>query len=504
VVKLSSATLEGVKAQSVVVECTFTRALPSFSIVGSVTNDIQESKERTKAALGHIGFKFPPLKITINIAPASLYKTGAQIDLAIALAVALNDCELIEQADEFVVLGELGLDGAIKNTNQIFPIVLSLAKQDKKLKVITSKESAEYLSKIPNIEIYAVDNLAQAVAFMKGELALTHYVSVGFTTEFIEIDGERYYYDKNFELDFWDVRGQSAAKRAMLIASAGFHNILLEGSAGCGKSMMTKRLRHILPPMRLHEILHSAMLEFMEGKNPSFKPNRPFRCPHHTSTRASVLGGGSSRDGKPGEVALSNYGVLYFDELPFFDKAILEALREPMEDNRVLVSRVNTKNEYEASFLFAASQNPCPCGNLLSQSKECRCTEAEIQKYKNRLSEPFLDRIDLFVQTDETKSDEQPTLTSAQMHDAVLKAFKMQKSRGQQSFNGKLSEAQIDKLVLENEANDVINKAANRFGLSLRAINKIKKVARTIADLQECEVIEKGHVMEALSFRRRV
>jgi magnesium chelatase family protein len=502
-VKLSSATLEGIKAQIVIVECTFTRALPSFSIVGSVTNDIQESKERTKAALGHIGFKFPPLKITINIAPASLYKTGAQIDLAIALAVALNGEEIRADASEFIILGELGLDGAIKNTNHIFPVALSLARQHKTIKILTSRESAQYLSKIPNTEVYAVENLADAALFMKSELLVEPYIGDAVATEFLEIDGEKYYFDRNFELDFWDVKGQAIAKRAMLIASAGFHNILLEGSAGCGKSMMTKRLRYILPPMQLHEILHSAMLDFMEGKVPSFRPHRPYRAPHHTSTRASVLGGGSSRDGKPGEVALSNFGVLYFDELPFFDRAILEALREPMEDNRVLVSRVNTKNEYEASFLFAASQNPCPCGNLLSSQKECRCTESEIQKYKNRLSEPFLDRIDLFVQTDETKSDEKPTLTSSQMQDAIINAFKMQKGRNQQNLNGKLSESKIDRLAMENDAQDTMHQAANRFGLSLRAINKVKKVARTIADLEECDMVAKRHILEALSFRRR-
>jgi len=503
VIKLKSATLDGIKAQVVDVECSFTRALPSFSIVGSVTNDIQESKERTKAALGSIDFKFPPLKITINIAPASLYKTGAQIDLAIALAVALNGEQTIEACHEFLILGELSLDGSIKNTNQIFPIVLSLAKENKNLKILTSKDSAEYLSKIPNIEIYAVENLNDAIMFMSGESRLEPYEGSSLKMEFVEFDGNKFYFDRNFELDFYDVRGQIIAKRAMLIAAAGFHNILLEGSPGCGKSMMTKRLRFIMPPMELSEILHSAMLDFMDGKNPTFKPNRPFRNPHHTSTRASVLGGGSSRDGKPGEVALSNFGILYFDELPCFDRAILEALREPMEDNRVLVSRVNTKNEYEASFLFAASQNPCPCGNLLSSQKECRCTEAEIQKYKNRLSEPFLDRIDLYVQADETKADEKFTVTSAQMYDSVLNAFAMQKSRAQQVFNGKLSEAEIENLMIDGDATLLITQAAVRFGLSLRAINKVKKVSRTIADLEGAELIGKKHILEALSFRRR-
>jgi magnesium chelatase family protein len=459
--------------------------------------------QRTKAALGHIGFKFPPQKITINIAPASLYKTGAQIDLAIALAVALNDETLRDDFGELIILGELSLDGAIKNTNQIFPIALSLVKEIKSTRILTSKESAIFISKIPSVEVFGVDNLSEAVAFMKNELSIEPTKQDEYIYESIKINNLHYYYDRHFALDFADVRGQVLAKRAMMIAAAGFHNILLEGSPGCGKSMMTKRLRYILPPMELGEILHSAMLDFMEGKNPSFAPIRAFRNPHHTSTRASVLGGGSNRDGKPGEVALSNSGVLYFDELPYFDRAILEALREPMEDNRVLVSRVNTKNEYEASFLFAASQNPCPCGNLLSTHKECRCTEAEIQKYKNRLSEPFLDRIDLYIQADETKVDEKATTSSAEMFDLVLKAFEMQKSRGQENLNGKLSEAFIESLTFGDDAIMLISQAANRFGLSLRAINKVKKVSRTIADLEGTQIIAKKHILEALSYRRR-
>lgn len=502
-IKLKSATLDGIKSQIVDVECSFTRALPAFSIVGSVTNDIQESKERTKSALGHIGFKFPPLKITINIAPASLYKTGAHIDLAIALSVALNDEGCRDDLDKFFIFGELSLDGSIKNTNQIFPIVLSLANQYESIKVLVSNESASFLSKIPNVEIIAVDNLLDAVAFMKGDLKIQPYEEVQEKYESMELDGTKYYYNRNFELDFIDVRGQVVAKRAMLIAATGFHNLLLEGSPGCGKSMMTKRLRYIMPPMQLHEILNSAMLDFIEGKKPDFKPNRPFRNPHHTSTRASVLGGGSGRDGKPGEVALSNHGILYFDELPYFDKAILEALREPLEDNKVLVSRVNTKNEYDASFLFVSSQNPCPCGNLLSSTKECRCTEAELQKYKNRLSEPFLDRIDLYVQADEAKSDDKPTLSSSEMFAMILDGFKRQKMRSQSTLNGKMSEAEITLLTIEDDAIKVLDQASLRFGLSLRAINKVKKVSRTIADLDRSDNICKKHILEALSFRRR-
>lgn len=443
------------------------------------------------------------MKITVNLSPSDLKKDGSHFDLPIALGIALHDANLENSCfDDWVVMGELGLDGAIKPTQMIFPIALSLAKSLQTLKVLTSEESADHLSKIPGINVYAAKTLPEAIAILSSKQSIQPVQNQKFSCESLKIATREFFFQRSFALDFSDVKAQAVAKRAALIAAAGFHNILLEGSPGCGKSMILKRLRYILPPSTLEEILQSAMLDFLDAKEPDFSPVRKFRTPHHTATRASIFGGGS-RESRIGEVALAHGGMLYFDELPHFEKSTLEALREPLEDNRLLVSRVNSKIEYATSFLFAASQNPCPCGNLLSRTKECRCTSGEVQKYKNRLSEPFLDRIDLFVQMEEPLHDAKNDVSSGELFEQVLKAFAFQKSRGQEIFNGKLSESEVEALEIQSDAASVLLTAVQRFGLSLRSVAKVKKVARTLADLDESTTIGKKHILESLSFRRR-
>jgi magnesium chelatase family protein len=267
--------------------------------------------------------------------------------------------------------------------------------------------------------------------------------------------------------------------------------------------MIAKRMQHILPPMNLEEILESTKLKILDSKEIDFHPIRTFRSPHNSSTAGSIFGGGS-RNAKIGEVALANDGVLFFDELPHFGKKVLEQLREPLEDNVLLISRVNSKIKYPAKFLFVSAQNPCPCGNLLSQNKECRCSEVEIKRYKNKLSDPFLDRIDIFVQMQEINSDDKNITSSSKVFENVKKAFIMQKNREQKNLNGKMSDEEINKFcVLNDELKSIVNMATQRFNLSFRAINKVLKVARTIADIEQSTNIEKNHLMEALSFRRR-
>jgi magnesium chelatase family protein len=281
------------------------------------------------------------------------------------------------------------------------------------------------------------------------------------------------------------------------------HNYLMEGSPGCGKSMIAKRLPHILPPMEDGELLAVAKHRFLDGQTPDFAPARPFRSPHHTATPASIFGGGS-QSARIGEVALAHEGILFFDELPHFSKQVLEALREPMQDRRVHIARVHSKVSYEADFMFVAAMNPCPCGNLLSSSRPCRCSEAEIKRYRNRLSDPFLDRIDLFVTMQEVRSDDSPGIDSATMHRQVIDAFARQKERGQERLNGKLTEAEVDRFcTLDADAEGILSQAVQRFALSHRSIVSIKKVARTIADLEGSESIGKKHLLEALSYRRR-
>jgi len=498
--KINCATFYNAKAYVVEVESSFVRGLPSFNVVGLASNSIQESKERVKSALNFIGFKFPPLKVTINLSPSDLKKSGSHFDLAIALSIALQNDDI--DFGDFYIFGELGLNGKLKDTNSIFPLVLSLKEEIEKIKVLIPKESVDKVSKIPDIEIYSVDTLQEAVEFFKsGKKIKVDAQELNY--KYIKIGEERYYYFDIFEFDFFEVKGQDFAKRAALIAAAGFHNILFEGSPGCGKSMISKRLRYILPPLKLSEILEIAKLDAMDKNEPSFVPLRPFRSPHHSSTKASIFGGGSN-SAKIGEVALANRGILFFDELPHFSKNVLEALREPLEDRKILISRVNSKIEYNTDFLFVGAMNPCPCGNLLSTKKECRCTEKEIIKYKNRLSEPFLDRIDIYVQMSEIKKEDKSTINSKEMFKKVLKAFKMQIARGQKDFNGKLNEKEIKKFCnLSDEAKTILDNAIQRFNLSYRSINKVIKVSRTIADLQESKNIEKSHLLEALSYRKR-
>ncbi len=492
--------MDGFDARVVDVEVSFVRALPSFTIVGLAQASIQESKERVKSALGAVEFKFPPQKVTVNLSPSDLKKEGSHFDLPIALLIALQKSPV--SFDGFWAFGELGLDGRLKDTRSLFAILLSLAPKIKGQKIIIPKESFEKISKIPSLTLYPCRDLKSAIDLFEEEKT-PRRSTPDIDASFVRIGSERYFYSGMYPEDFADIKGQKIAKRGALIAAAGMHNILLEGSPGCGKSMTIKRLRHIMPPLSFDEILHNAKLQTLEGKEPDFTPLRPFRSPHHSSTRASIFGGGS-KQAKIGEVALADGGILFFDEFPHFQKSVLESLREPLEDHKVLISRVNTKIEYPTKFLFAAAMNPCPCGNLLSRTKECRCSELEINRYKARLSSPLLDRIDLYLQMEEIRPEDESDLTSKEMFEKVLDAFVMQKARGQKEMNGKMDEKDIEKFCgLSPQSEEILQNAIGRYDLSQRAIKKILRVARTIADLARSETISKSHLLEALSYRVR-
>ena len=501
--QLGCATLDGFDAKAVEVEVAFVRALPGFSIVGLAQTSIQESRERIKSALSAIGFKFPPQKITVNLSPSDLKKEGSHFDLPIALLIALQKNENINFND-FMVFGELGLDGRLKDTATLFAIILSLAKEGIAKKIIIPHESLEKISKIPGLTLYPAKTLQEAIdIFTHPDNALKINSGESLNYPFITVDNQRYYYSENYPVDFLDIKGQEHAKRAALIAACGMHNILFEGSPGCGKSMSAKRLPYILPPMSLDEILEKAKLDALEGKEPDFDVVRPHRAPHHSATRASLFGGGS-KQARIGEVSLANHGMLFFDEIPHFPKTILESLREPLEDHHLLISRVNTKIRYQTKFLFVAAMNPCPCGNLLSTAKPCRCSELEITRYKKRLSAPLLDRIDLYVQMSEITPHDRPTVSSRQMHEIVRRVFTVQKARGQSELNGKLTDREIQThCTLDTESQTILDNAVSRFDLSQRAINKTRKVARTIADIEGHTHIQKSDLLEALQYRFR-
>jgi len=402
-----------------------------------------------------------------------------------------------------MAFGELGLDGKLKDTSSIFPILLSLADVLDGKKIIVPKESMHKLSKIPALHLIAVDTLKEAIDVFAEKNILCQPTQAIIDAKTIMINNIQYYYQSEFLEDFSDIKGQSRAIRAALISACGMHNILFEGSPGCGKSMSAKRLRYILPPLTLQEILHRAKLDSLVGIEPEFIPLRESRAPHHSATKASVFGGGT-KSAQIGEIALSHNGILFFDELPHFPKSILEALREPLQDHKVLVSRVNSKIEYKTKFLFIGAMNPCPCGNALSKHKECRCSDLEVKRYKSRLSSPFLDRIELYVQMQEVAIDDSATTSSSLMYERVLLAFKRQKERGQRELNGKLSDSEIEKFCsLDNELKTLLNSAIIRYELSQRAINNIVKVARTIADIEDSDMILKSHLLEALSFRMK-
>lgn len=499
--KVYSGSFEGIAAKTVSVESSFSKGLPSFSIVGLGNASIQESKERIKSSLCANNYTFPPMRVIINLSPSDLKKEGTHFDLCGALLIALQKEEV--DFEDFYIFGELGLDGEVKETSSLFALILSLSQSGQMQKAIVPSSALEKLSCIPNTQFYGVSNLEECINFFTQNKERVPTSSKDYKHPFIQTKDSKLFYQEHYPFDFKEVKGQENAKRAALISATGMHNMLLEGSPGCGKSMIAKRLLYILPPLHMQEILENAKLNALEGIEPEFLPLRPFRHPHHTSTPASIFGGGSSHS-RIGEIGLAHGGILFFDELPSFSKNVLEALREPLEDKRIMISRVNTKIEYPTDIMFLAAMNPCPCGNLLHIQKSCRCTDLEVQRYKNRLSEPFLDRIDINIQMQPVSSDDKPSLSSSQMHQQVFKALKMRDTRKQTAPNGKLEDEDISKYCQINaDLQETLRKASENFSLSFRSVNKLLKVARTIADLESCESIEKGHLLEALSYRRR-
>lgn len=486
------------------IEATFLRALPSFEIVGLAGTTIKESAIRVKTAIATIGdFSFPAAKIVVNLSPTDIKKDGSHLDLPIALLILLQKTKF---RANFFVFGELGLDGSLKSSAELFSTLLFLSAKVENAKILVPKDIALKAAMIPNFQVFSVSNLNEAREFFINEkfnaTCLINAIHPLFE-DIMKIDNKTFVPNNNFELDFSDIKGQERAKRACVICACGMHNILFEGSPGCGKSMSAKRLRYILPPQSLEEILLASAYHSLSSLNTDFSAFRPFRSPHHTSTRSSIFGGGSGI-AKIGEVALANGGVLFFDEFPHFGKQILESLREPLEDNEINISRVNSKICYKTKFLFVAAMNPCPCGNAFSKVLTCHCSDKEILKYQNSISHALLDRIDMYVAMSEVNMNDKPTLSSEKMYKMVLEVFEIQVKRGQKDLNGKLSDKEIQKYcICDEEARNVLNRAIINYSLSQRGINKTLKIARSIADLDKSDIIKKPHILESLSFRMK-
>lgn len=497
--KTNTTSLIGLEGKLVEVESDITSGMPAFNIVGLPDSSIKESKDRVRVALVNSSYKFPAGRITINLSPADLKKEGTQLDLPIAISL-LSSMGVIDRAyDDYIFLGELSLDGRILPIRGALAMVISMREQGF-TKFIISEENKEECAIISDIEVYPFNKLNDVVAFLNGDLK----------KDFYKINPALLKEEISYDLDFKDLKGQENLKRALQIAAAGGHNLLMVGPPGSGKTFSAKHLPTILPDMSFEERVEVTKIYSIMGLLDSghLVSARPFRAPHHSSSQVALIGGGHSVP-KPGEITLAHRGVLFLDEFPEYQKNVIEALREPLENKEINVARAQASVKYPSDFILIAAMNPCPCGNYGNPLKECTCSINEIRRYLNKISSPILDRIDIHIEIKPVKYDDLNDYTksksSAELKSEVVRAREIQAARYKDEkikTNALLSTRQMKKYIkLSPEVEKIGQMAFNKYNFSVRSYNKILKMARTIADLEASEEITSKHLLEAVRYR---